>query len=164
MAELHWVETEGPGRLAILPHPWGGEWLKDEVRTFLREGVQVVVSCLEPHEEKDLFLAGEADAFRQSGLEYLSYPIRDHDVPKDEPRTDAFILEVAQRFRSGKAVAVHCRAGIGRSGTIAACVLLESGLPKEEVFRRLEAARGFPIPGTPEQWDWVERYARRREP
>lgn len=162
MAEFHWVDTGGPGRLAIMPRPWGGEWLGEEVRAFLREGVQVVVSCLEPHEEEELFLGGEAEAFQNAGLEFLSCPIRDHDVPQNEVRTDAFILEVAERFRNGRAVAVHCRAGIGRSGTIAACILLESGMSKEEAFRRLELARGLPIPGTAEQWEWVERYALRR--
>ena len=160
MAEIYWVETETPGRVAIMPCPWGGEWLDDEIREMSRQRVDVLVSLLEDHEVEELFLKDEPAKCRKAGIAFLSHPIRDHDVPKSGKKTVPFIREIAGRFREGKRVAVHCRAGIGRSATVAACVLLLSGMPQEEVLRRMEKARGFRVPGTPDQFAWIDRFAR----
>src|SRR5215467_12015677 len=64
-------------------------------------------------------------------------------------------------LRQGKAVGVHCRAGIGRSSMIAACALIRTGLSVELAFRMIEKARGCSVPDTPEQREWVERYSTR---
>jgi hypothetical protein len=44
---------------------------------------------------------------------------------------------------------------------VAASVLIAAGDTPNEAFRRIEQARGRPVPDTPEQRDWVARNARR---
>jgi protein-tyrosine phosphatase len=59
----------------------------------------------------------------------------------------------------GKKVLIHCRQGIGRSGMIAACLLIDSGVPVEEALQTLSSKRGLPVPETEEQRRWLERYS-----
>ncbi len=54
---------------------------------------------------------------------------------------------------------IHCRQGIGRASLMAACVLLLHGAGADEAFKRIEEARGRPVPDTPEQRAWVARLA-----
>lgn len=48
--EIFWIDASLPGRIAIMPRPRAGDWLADEVAGWRAEGVDVVVSLLEPHE------------------------------------------------------------------------------------------------------------------
>ncbi len=54
---------------------------------------------------------------------------------------------------------IHCRAGIGRSGMLAACVLVKAGLDPEAALQRVSEARGCPVPDTEEQRAWVFAFA-----
>ena len=75
----------------------------------------------------------------------------------------ASALEFLEKLRSelgaGKNVAVHCRQGIGRSGLVAASLLSLSGIDPATAFQQVSAARGLPVPETPEQKRWVTRLA-----
>lgn len=158
-AEIYWIDVPGPGRLAIMPRPRGGDWLDDEVRSLREEGVDVVVSHLEPHEVENFDLQGEAAACRKAGIEFFSHPIPDHHPPDDEGRAAELVRTLEGRMSAGRGIAVHCFAGIGRSATVAAAVLLQRGLPLDTVLERMAEARGFPVPETADQHDWLQRFA-----
>jgi protein-tyrosine phosphatase len=153
MAEICWIEAPPPGGLAVMPRPRGGDWLEDEVREFRKERVDVVASLLEPEEAARFDLAHEGGVCEAAGIEFLSLPIPDHDVPgADAPR---FVEGLVRRYRQGRRIAVHCFGGLGRAPTIAAAVLVDLGLPVEETLRRISEARGFPVPEMPEQRAWI---------
>jgi protein-tyrosine phosphatase len=154
---IYWIETPEPRRLAVMPRPRGGDWLEAELKGLRSDGVDVLVSLLEPHEVAELDLAAEAPLCAASGLEFLSHPIPDRGVPGSLEKMLDFIRDLDRRIRGGKRVAVHCRAGIGRSGLVAAGVLMLQGLPLVEILKRLENARGLPMPETPDQRRWLER-------
>jgi hypothetical protein len=59
--EIFWIDAALPGRIAIMPRPRAGDWLADEVAGWRAEGVDLVVSLLEPHEVAELGLGDEAD-------------------------------------------------------------------------------------------------------
>jgi protein-tyrosine phosphatase len=61
----------------------------------------------------------------------------------------------------GKAVAIHCRQGVGRSALVAACVLASLGERPDGALERVARARGCPVPDTAEQREWVLRFAER---
>ena len=157
-----WVRAEGC-RLGIMPRPRGGDWLEEDIRLLKAEGVGVIVSALEPDESAELELSQEADACRRGGLEFISFPIVDRSVPDSVEGFRGFLNVVEEHLRSHKAVVVHCRAGIGRSSIIAASLLLRYGFPVADAFELLKRARGFAVPDTLEQREWVERFAARTE-
>ena len=49
--------------------------------------------------------------------------------------------------------------GIGRSGLLAASLLVSSGIEPEEAIRRVSVARGVSVPETVEQKKWVKDFA-----
>jgi protein-tyrosine phosphatase len=59
--------------------------------------------------------------------EVVRYEIPDFGVPTDRPAFWAFALKIAERLRSADNLMIHCGAGIGRTGTLAECVLLALG-------------------------------------
>ena len=140
--------------LAIMPRPRPGDWLIDEMVGFERLGVNCLVSLLERDEEADLILEHEATLAARHGIEFVSFPIRDRTVPADVGAFRTLVAGLARRVRNGSNVAVHCRAGIGRSGITVAATLVALGVGHTEVFRLISAARGVAVPDTDEQVHW----------
>jgi protein-tyrosine phosphatase len=159
-AELYWIEGPWPGRLAIMPRPRGGDWLEDEVRSWRRAGVDVVVSALTQEEIAELDLAAQVELSRANGIEYIGFAIADRGIPDSATATAELVRRLENRLTSGKSVGIHCRQGVGRSALLAACLLAAAGVDSRAAFERVRAARGCPVPDTPEQREWVARFAR----
>lgn len=159
-ASLYWVGGIAPHRLALTPRPRAGEWLSDEIGSWRCAGVDCVISLLEQAEVRELGLEEEALLCASEGIAYLSFPIPDRGTPASAHKLDLLLTDVAAQLRGGRAVVVHCRAGIGRSGIIAACLLHRIGVPAKEVFARLSAARGMAVPDTDAQIAWTRQSLR----
>jgi protein-tyrosine phosphatase len=160
-AEIYPIENVPFGRLAIMPRPRAGDWLRDEVASWHRAGVTCVVSLLESAEIAELGLEQEAEACRQSGLEFLAFPIPDRGVPRSDDELVGLVESLVSRLRGGRGVAIHCRIGVGRSALVAACVLASLGQPVETAWQSIQKARGLSVPDTPEQREWVANFIKR---
>lgn len=145
--------------LAIMPRPRSGDWLEDEVGQWQREGLNTVVSLLEHAEITELDLSAEPGLCASHGIEFLSFPIPDRGVPASVPLFDSFLAPVVKQLRQGASVAVHCRAGIGRAGLTAACILVRSGIPYPLTFPAISRARRVKVPDTERQEQWVQQFA-----
>ena len=117
-----------------------------------------IVSLLQPDEAEILGLANESLIASENGLEFLSYPIPDGSFPRDTVAFRNFVKSLADRVRAGKRVAVHCRGSVGRAPLTAACTLIHLGWAASDALIAIEAARGYPIPDTLEQEEWILRY------
>jgi protein-tyrosine phosphatase len=159
LTKLHWVDGPWRGKLALAARPRGGDWLPDEMKAWRQAGVDSVVSLLTSEEEADLDLVLESFTANSLGMTFLSFPIPDRQVPhSDEELTNELqLLEI--ELDEGRNVVLHCRQGIGRTGLVAACLLLTKGMDTETAIARLSAARGVSIPETPEQRTWIDHYA-----
>ena len=156
VAEPFWI-TE---RIAIVPRPSGGDRLDDEMEGLREAGIDVLVSMLEQSEAEELGLEEEAAAALKSGVLFLNYPIPDRRVPGDKQAFADFLAALESLIARGKKIGIHCRACIGRSSVLAASLLVRSGVAEREVWQRIEAARGMPVPDTAEQRRWVSQMAR----
>ena len=154
-----WIETGTELRLAIVLRPRGGDWLEDEAISMRRAGIDILVSMLRAEEALELGLATEADACRTAGIEFKSFPIQDREVPSSMASFSAFVEQLLIELHSGRSVAVHCRASIGRSSLLLAGVLCAEGFAPEDAFKRLANARGLQVPDTTEQVQWIEKFA-----
>jgi protein-tyrosine phosphatase len=155
---LYTVDLPGPGRISVLARPDGGTRLDDELASLANRGVTVLVSALTPDEARRLDLTGEAAAAARAGLSFVSLPIPDFGVPDPEEFLPA-LRDLAGDLRRGAHIAVHCFAGIGRSPTLAAAVLVLAGSDPATAWDALEHARGLPVPNTPAQRAWPARLA-----
>jgi protein-tyrosine phosphatase len=116
---------------------------------------------LRPDEVAEFELQEEETQSRAQGLEFYSFPIPDYGVPGSQADLVELVGRLEAALESGRNVAIHCRQGIGRSSLVAASLLIAAGETANEAFRRIEQARGRPVPDTAEQRDWVARNARR---
>jgi protein-tyrosine phosphatase len=143
-----------PGRLAIMARPRADDWLELDITGWKASGVDLVVSLLEQEEVSELGLQRESELCRASGIEFISFPIPDRGVPEAQPTLE-MARSIADGIAGGRSIAVHCRAGIGRSSIIAACAMICSGIEAEKALASIKAARGLIVPDTEEQRDWV---------
>jgi len=56
-------------------------------------------------------------------------------------------------------VGAHCRGCIGRATVLIASVMIALGWDAAEALRRIERARGFAVPDTPEQLEWILNFS-----
>ena len=94
----------------------------------------------------------------EAGMQFLSKPLVDANVPLDVVAFRSFVAGLASRLTSGERIGVHCRGSIGRSTLIAACTLIHLGWPARKALRVIEEARGCPVPDTPQQERWILEY------
>jgi protein-tyrosine phosphatase len=153
--KVHWIEMPTAARLAVMARPRAGEWLDDEVAGWRTEGIDIVVSLLDAEEVSELGLQREAGLCEEQTIEFISFPIPDRGVPASLRDTAALARLMTLQLGEGKAVAVHCRAGIGRSSLVAACALVCLGFSPDAAFEMIGKARGVSVPDTEEQRDWV---------
>ncbi|MHC4592361.1 MAG: phosphatase domain-containing protein [Planctomycetota bacterium] len=76
----------------------------------------------------------------QCGLEYLQLPIPDFSPPQPA-QADEFVEFCDRNINQGRAVAVHCLAGKGRTGTMTACYLVHRGAEPQEAIDRIRSLR-----------------------
>jgi protein-tyrosine phosphatase len=157
MSRLHWIER--PKRLAIMARPRADDWLEVDVTEWRASGVDVVVSLLEQEEVSELGLQRESELCQTKGIEFVSFPIPDRGVP-DVRQALGLARSIADGIAGGRSIAIHCRAGIGRSSVIAACAMICSGIEAGEALTLIRQARGVIVPDTDEQRDWVMAFGR----
>ena len=157
--DLYWLDGPWPGKLAVAARPRGGDWLQDDLSRWKRGGVDTLLSLLTPEEQDDLDLQHEASEAKRQGMDFVSYPIHDRQVPRSEAKWAEVLEQISRALSEGRSVVVHCRQGIGRSALVAACLLVRKGISPGSAVELISAARGVPVPETSEQRDWIDHYA-----
>lgn len=117
--------------------------LEDDLRAIRDWGAQGVVTLLEPEEMAMLDIRHLPESVGRLGLWWRHLPIRDMCAPDES--FDAAWAEEGTRLRrileEGGRFVVHCWAGLGRSGTVAARLLVEFGVPPESAIIDVREAR-----------------------
>lgn len=146
-------------RLAVSARPRGGDWLDDEMRGWRDEGINTVLSLLTKQEATELTLDQESERARDTGLRFLSFPIPDRQIPGSPSQVTLLLEDLNRELAQGRNVLVHCRHGIGRSGLIAACLLVVGGQDPKMAVATVTHDRGITVPETPEQRHWIDLFA-----
>jgi len=121
-------------RLAGCAAPGTWDPIEDDLQALKEVGITALVSLTE--ESLDAVTVEEA------GLDYLHEPVPDFHPPR--PAQIRRFVEFVKSRIEGKArgaVAVHCFAGRGRTGTLLACYLVATGLDAEEAVRTVRRLR-----------------------
>ena len=156
--EVYWIDLPADARLAVMPRPHEGDRLDGDIAGWRAEGIDVVVSLLEAGEAECLGLQREESLCRGLAMEFMSFPIPDGRAPAVKSEAVAIAETIITQLNEGKAVAVHCHAGIGRAPLMAACVLMLLGMPSQAACDLIGKARGRKVPHTEEQQEWVRAF------
>ncbi len=157
---IHWVHEIEPHRIGMMARPRGAESLEAEVLAWKSASISTVVSLLEHHEIRELELRDEPTFCAKLGIDFHHFPIGDRGVPESSKAVAALVATLHATLISGRAVALHCRAGIGRTGLIGACLLHALNTPHHQIFSILSKSRGLTMPDTDAQIEWVKKYIR----
>jgi protein-tyrosine phosphatase len=158
LQDIFWIQGSPDLRLAIVMRPRGEDWLEHELVRMKQGGIETLVSMLEPFEAQWLGLSEEENTALRVGLEFLSYPITDTQVPADVVSFREFAADLASRLAAGQAIGFHCRGCIGRATVASACALIHLGWGPRRALEAIREARGVPVPDTPEQETWILAY------
>jgi protein-tyrosine phosphatase len=118
---------------------------------------------LTPAEEVELDLQNEPQYCADLGLRFHRHPVRDRGIPL-QPGFDDFIATLLPNLTQPGFIAIHCRAGIGRSSVMAAAFLCRLGLSSSDALTLISNARGFDVPDTDDQLDFISSLDRRNLP
>ncbi|WP_062428371.1 protein-tyrosine phosphatase family protein [Herbidospora daliensis] len=89
--------------------------------------------------------------------EWVRWP--DFWLPADPPRAAAAIRDLYDRATGGADVEVACQGGVGRTGTVLACLATLTGLAPDEAVTWVRATHDRKAVETPWQRRWVGRFA-----
>jgi protein-tyrosine phosphatase len=84
----------------------------------------------------DLTEEGELPPYVFDGVEHRRMGIRDFTVPIPE-EMERTLDTIDDALEAGRTVFVHCRGGVGRTGTVLGCWLRRHGASPEETFEAL---------------------------
>jgi protein-tyrosine phosphatase len=151
------VAADLPGRLTIMPCPTGDD-LEDQFASLAQAGITRIISMLAPDEAGLLGVASETRLCADAGIAFENHPIVDFGLP-DQSAFRRLVAHITDHLQNGAHVAIHCRAGIGRSGMVASAVLIRLGYAPEQAIEKVSIARGVSIPDTIEQRQFILGFA-----
>ncbi len=157
-AQVFWTKEKHPGRIALVPRPRGGDWLKDEAAAWADAGLGVIVSMLDAEETQAFDLGREGEFCEANGIEFIAFPVTDRSVPELNQTLYDLIEKLKTSLSKGKNIGIHCRQSIGRAPLLAAILMTLYGIAPSEAFRQLSLVRGIEVPETIEQKEWVEKF------
>ena len=157
-------DTEGRIGMSYCPGRYLRGWgliggqrdLPTDLERIRRWGARTMVTLLQESEFRTLGVPDLAETVPDRGFDWFHAPIRDFSAPGS-----AFELAwaeagpvVRERLRQGEDVLLHCRAGLGRTGTVAARLLVEFGDDPETAIATVRRARQGTVENV-EQADYI---------
>ncbi len=125
----------------------------EEFQWLREQGVQVIVCLAED--------APRRSWINDAGLFSVHMPIEDMQPPTQE-QIDQFLAAVEKANAKKLGVAVHCTAGLGRTGAMIACWFVAQGMSARDAIARARRLRPGSIE-TEEQEEAIVEFARRRK-
>lgn len=125
---------------------FGAPWQRDlaaDLDVIERWGAKVIVTLVETHELQMLGVPDLGLRVTERGMTWHHVPIPDLQPPGAAFNSAwaGLSTQLREVLAAGGGVLVHCRGGLGRAGTVAACILVDSGMAPPAAIAAVRQAR-----------------------
>jgi len=167
---ISWLPGESAGKVGLTfapgkhshskrGHSWERDLDADLDRLAEHHGVDALVCLLEDHELVRLCIPQLLEQAEARGLQIHRLPIPDGGVLPEPGPVKELVGTITSAASQGQTVVVHCAGGLGRTGTVAGCYLVEQGLSPRQAIEVLHRVRSRNCPENRSQERFIERYA-----
>lgn len=138
--------SKSPGRLSISIAPGRQDDkhhrdIREDLNAIFEAGFETIV-CLQEWKEFTELNTTFYPTIAQSefGFRFLHFPIVDRKISSLE-NTLPLLINMINLLNAGQSIFMHCKGGLGRSGTIAACLAMYYGVSYENVISFIRSNR-----------------------
>ena len=138
------VINNSPAKILLTPCPGTkGVDLATSLRDMKAVGTEAVLTFMTQEELQKNGLSHIGESIKANGMSWFHLPIADDEAP-EAPFLEAWETAgpaVHRLIEQGKTIAVHCKGGSGRTGLVAAQILLERGEEIKPLMARIKKLR-----------------------
>jgi len=164
IANSYWL-LEGQLLAGEYPGANDDERAREKLNAMLAAGIRSFIDLTAPDDPLAPYELLLKQVASNSGVDvhYSRMPIGDMSVPSHEMMRD-ILRTIDVEIAAGRRVYVHCWGGIGRTGTVAGCWLVQQGHDRDDVLRRIKELRartpdaGVESPQTEDQREFVRSW------
>jgi protein-tyrosine phosphatase len=160
LPDTYWVV---PNRFLAGPNPLRMPGIRPDqtIQALVAAGINAFIDLTDSYEMMGVsYLPLIKNRSDHQDIRYFNHPIQDFGIP-----TRAAMLQVLdvinQMMNEGRKLYLHCYGGIGRTGTVVGCYLVEQGFTGNQALTQIIAMRQnlgriwIPSPETDEQMEFV---------
>ncbi len=163
MSQVHptWTLPLESGALVLMPCPGTKQAsLEASMAQLAKQGVSTIVTAISDCEMDEKGVADLGAVAKQHGITWFHAPIEDDCAPDEAflATWQTFNSQLKQALQNEQNVALHCMGGSGRTGLLAAHLLLELGWSLDNIITEVQALR----PGAftkPVQLEYIQKVA-----
>lgn len=145
-------------KLLLTPCPGTKELpLKSALQALKEYGANAVITLMTEKELQALVLNDVGIAVKSLGMSWFHLPICDDQTPDKDFSTlwETAGPAIHRLLENEKSIAIHCKGGSGRTGMIAAQILLERGEVLHKVVKKIQVLRPNAL-NLAEQREYIE--------
>ncbi|EZP32694.1 cyclin-dependent kinase inhibitor 3 family protein [Pseudomonas sp. RIT288] len=153
------VMPDGAGTLIFTPCPGTqGESLQQALATLKNAGASAIVSLMSDAELTHNGVGELGQQVQAAELAWYQLPIEDDEAPdaEFEARWQKALPELSKLLDANRAIAIHCKGGSGRTGLVAAKLMIDRGMPRARAVELVQQLRPRAIQ-KPSHVSYIER-------
>lgn len=145
------------------PNAMTGSWDRDislDIATIKTWGADAIISLLEDFEYEELQVAKLPSIFQSEFKIWHNLPIPDKNAPDQKWLANWLSIrgQLHTQLKYGEKIMIHCKGGFGRTGTVAAMILMDFGFSAADAIAECRKARELSVE-TLEQEQFLMEYA-----
>ncbi|PTU76927.1 protein phosphatase [Pseudomonas indoloxydans] len=148
------------GKLIFTPCPGTKDSsLVDSLATLKQAGASAVISLMPASELASNEAEDIGKQCQAQDMAWFHLPVADEQVPLEDfgQGWKACKQSILERLNAGQDIAIHCKGGSGRTGLIAARIMIEAGIPRADAIALVQALRPKAIQH-PAHINWITQF------
>ena len=153
------VKVPRGGRIVMAACPGAKNEFHQDLHLLQRQKPAIVVSLVENSELKKAGAETLGPQLKQIGIQWFHIPIKDCDTPTNDVRSRWLDLKPLAKYKlsvTKENILLHCWAGSGRAGMMAAKILMQFGMSSDEAVTHVRNAKPDAI-DTAKQVQWLNQ-------